>query len=325
MSKRPETLETTLLTIELLRRIPRNSRVSAQTLHMQLHDAGFERDIRSIQRLLKALCDNEEFGIELDDSSKPYGYRWKANAKALAVANLSPHESVLLMMAQKHLRNLLPPQLMRSMDGYFRQAQQNLLLDQHAKPEQEWPCKVRVISTSQPLLPPRIEPAIFEAVSEALYANRWLRLEYRNAQGKQAKAHIMPLGLAQRGQVIYLACRFEGYDNERSIALHRIISAETMTLGFERPNDFNLDKYAGDGGFDFGNGERVKLTFRTDADNAFHLAETPLAEDQKIRSIKAGDVEITATVLDSRLLDTWLNGFGDEIWAVKKVMAGRQE
>lgn len=318
MPKRSDTLETTLLSIELLRRIPRSGKISTQTLHEQLRNAGFERDVRSIQRTLSALCADDRFGIEQDNSSKPYGYRWKPNAPGLAVANLSPQESMLLMMAQEHLRHLLPPRLMKSMEGYFKQAQQNLAHGQHAKLEQEWPRKVRVIATSQPLLPPKIDPVIFEAVSEALYANKWLKLEYRNPGGKQTKAQIMPLGLAQRGPVIYLACRFEGYDNERSLALHRIVSAEAMTLGFERPKDFDLKQYAGDGRFDFGDGKRVKLTFRTDADNALHLAETPLADDQQMRTLKTGDVEITATVLDSILLERWLNGFGEGVWGVKR-------
>ena len=56
MAKRPGTLETTLLAIELLRRIPRSGKVSASELQQQLAEAGFERDLRSIQRLLKSLA-----------------------------------------------------------------------------------------------------------------------------------------------------------------------------------------------------------------------------------------------------------------------------
>ena len=50
MAKRSDTLETVLLAIELLRRIPRGRKVTASELHRQLKDAGFDRDLRTVQR-----------------------------------------------------------------------------------------------------------------------------------------------------------------------------------------------------------------------------------------------------------------------------------
>ena len=87
MAKRSDTLETVLLAVELLRRIPRGRKITASELHQQLKHAGMERELRTIQRQLEML--SEHFEIERDDSSKPYGYRWLEQAKALAVAQ--PH------------------------------------------------------------------------------------------------------------------------------------------------------------------------------------------------------------------------------------------
>ncbi len=47
----------------------------------------------------------------------------------------------------------------------------------------------------------------------------------------------MPLGLAQQGQRMYLVCRFDGYNNERSIAVHRVRKATVSSFGFERPKE----------------------------------------------------------------------------------------
>ena len=185
MAKRSDTLETVLLAIELLRRIPRGRKVTASELHRQLKDAGFDRDLRTVQRQLEML--SEHFEIERDDSSKPYGYRWLERAQALAVPNLTHQESLLLQLAEEHLKNLLPARLMTSLEGFFVQARRNLGPGSSARLEREWPHKIRVVATSQPLLPPKIAPGVFEAVSEALYSNRWLTLDYRNASGKQAK------------------------------------------------------------------------------------------------------------------------------------------
>ena len=45
---RVSALDTVILALELLKRIPRGRRVTAAQLHEQLADQGFQRDLRSI-------------------------------------------------------------------------------------------------------------------------------------------------------------------------------------------------------------------------------------------------------------------------------------
>lgn len=323
MAKRSDTAETTRLIVELLRRIPRSSKVTAGELHRQLKDVGIERDLRTIQRQLEMLSEHLE--IERDDRSKPYGYRWLENATALAVPNLTAQESLLLQLAERHLKNLLPPRLMHSMEGFFNQARRNLGPDSKARLEREWPNKVRVVATSQPLLPPKIAPGVFEAVSDALYSNRWLDVDYQNASGKRVKSDVMPLGLVQQGPRLYLVCRYAGFDNERNLALHRIISARMTTLTFDRPKHFNLKQYDDDGRFGFGDGKRVSLSFRIERDAGMHLLETPLSVDQQVVERKDGALDITATVVDSAMLEWWLNGFGSHVSRVRRKPASDEQ
>ncbi|HDR9492247.1 TPA: WYL domain-containing protein, partial [Burkholderia stabilis] len=172
MAKRPDTLNTTILAIELLRRIPRNRKVTAAELHEQLQHAGLDRDLRTIQRQLETLC--EHFDIECDDRSKPYGYCWKSQSSGLSLPVLSEQEALLLLLAQAYLNRLLPAGVMKSMDGFFEQARRNVGPAVAERPSQQWLQKVRVVSPTQPTLPPRIEDGVFDAVSNALYANLWL-------------------------------------------------------------------------------------------------------------------------------------------------------
>ena len=133
---KPKTLETTLLALALLRRIPRGRKVNSRELREALAAEGFERDERSIQRLLKTLSD--EFGIDRDESSIPYGYRWKDKAANFMLPALSKQESLMLMLAEQHLRPLLPPSVMQSMNGFFEQARANLAPHQNATLEKQW-------------------------------------------------------------------------------------------------------------------------------------------------------------------------------------------
>ena len=316
MSPRAHPLETVHLALELLRRIPRGRKVTATELHEQLKNVGIDRDIRTIQRQLEML--SEHFEIERDDRSKPYGYRWLEYSKGLSVPNLSPQESLLLRLAEDHLRNILPSRLMRSMDGFFQQAKQNLSLGSNAKLEKEWPNKVRVISTTQPLLPPRVAEGVFEAVSEALYGNYWLTLDYQNREGRRAKIDVMPLGLAQQSQRLYLVCRYKGFDNERSLALHRIRSARLSSLRFERPKEFNLARYDDDGRFGYGDGQKIRLSFTITRDAGLEIVECPLSKDQVIEDLDETHYRITATVTDSGILDRWIRSFGDDLSNVER-------
>jgi predicted DNA-binding transcriptional regulator YafY len=317
MAKRPNPLETLLLSIELLRHIPKRGSVTAPQLREQLAAAGFEREPRTIQRLLETLSTSNLHDIECDARTKPYRYRWKEAAKGLSLGGLNAQETLLLTLAEQQLRNLLPAKLMKSMDGFFSQARNQLDEKSSVQRDREWLEKVRVVSTTQPLLPPKISPNVFEQVSDALYGNQWLDLEYKNAQGALSTSRVMPLGLAQQGPRMYLVCRYEGFDNERSLAMHRIVSAIASTLTFERPKDFSLKKYDDEGRFGLGFGQKIRLIFEIDKDAGLHIVECPLSLDQKVLE-REDTFEITATVVDTDMLDWWLKGFGENVTRVEK-------
>ena len=100
----------------------------------------------------------------------------------------------MLALAEQQLKQLLPPRLMKSMAAFFSQAKNQLDEQPTARQEREWLKKVRVVSTSQPLLPPMVDEQVFEQVCNALYGDQWLTVEYHNAAGEEKKSRVMPLG-----------------------------------------------------------------------------------------------------------------------------------
>ena len=320
MALRNDSLDTALLLMEILKRIPRKYRVTAAELQKQLAAHGYDRNIRTIQRHLDTL--SVAFGLERDERSKPFGYRWMDQAQALSLPGLTAQESLLLQLAQAHLQLLLPPKLMRSMEPYFEQAGRNLNVgalpgDAGARSARQWLRKVRVVPTSQPLLPPKIAPEVFEEVTTALQDNRWLQVQYRNAAHEEHDACVMPLGLVQQGTSLYLVCRFKGYDNERNLALHRMHTAEALLENFTYPDNFDLARYEAAGRFGYGNDERIQLRFCITKTAGLHLTEARLSEDQQVQE-HAEHYSIEATVVDSAMLTWWLRGFGDEVWDISR-------
>lgn len=316
MAKRSSKSESLALSYELLRRIPKSYSVTPQELHQQLLDAGIERSVRTVQRNLEMLCLQHD--IICDDRSKPYGYRWDKNSKSnesLSLPSLSSSEALLLTLAQQYLNNLLPANLTSSLNGFFQEAKYQLNPITENNKEREWLKKVAVVSETQPLFPPKLDEEVFKSVSEALYHNRLLDIYYYNAKQENKSATVMPLALAQQGPRLYLVCRFHGYDNERSVAVHRIMKATVSTFSFERPEDFKLSQYDADARFGFGEGEKCQVTFCITRQAGFHLTETPLSEDQQIEEYD-DHYKVTATSVKSKQLKDWLGGFGDRVWSV---------
>lgn len=312
MKEREKALDTLRLIIAMMRRIPRVGSITAIMLQEQLAAEGLERDVRTIQRQLEALSADPDLGIERDNRSKPYGYKWTKDARGFSVMSLTPQEALLLRLAEQQLKSLLPAKLMKSMDGFFGHAHRQLADMAPTEREREWLNKVRVVSTSQPLLPPKIAPGVFEQVSNALYGNLWLEVNYQSGAGKQTKSRVMPLGLAQQGQRMYLVCRFDGHSDERCLALHRLRRAEASTLSFERPKDFNLQQFDEAGRFGWGTGQRIQLVFWASKGLGANLIETPLAPDQMHEEMEGG-YRVSASVVDSMLLRQWLRGHGKNV------------
>lgn len=315
MPQRPAGLETLQLALQLLRNIPRSRFVTSRDMQERLAAKGIERDLRTVQRQLDMLA--EAFDIERDMRSKPYGYKWKPRAQALSLPGLSASESLLFALGQAHLAHLLPARAAREMRGFFEQAEDNLRRVEFndGKPavsrERAWLKKVRVVPVTQPLLPPKIRDGVFDAVSNALFNDHWLAVDYVNASGKRVRAHVMPLGLAQQGVRLFVVCRFEGYDEERALALHRIQSARETDEAFVRPADFDLERFDNEGRFGFGEGKRIRVRLAVSDALRLILEETPLAEDQIIRRTRGKNI-VTATVVESQQWYRWLRGQGEE-------------
>ena len=71
-NSRGASVETALIILEILRLLPRRRFTTATHVWNALTATGYERDMRSVQRLLEQLCDH--FPIERDTRGKPYGY-----------------------------------------------------------------------------------------------------------------------------------------------------------------------------------------------------------------------------------------------------------
>jgi predicted DNA-binding transcriptional regulator YafY len=305
----PQALAHCFLILDILKRIPRRSYTSSTHLAEQLESAGYVLTRRTLQRWLDAIV--QQYPIECDTRSKPFGYRWMDTAQGLNLPLLTATEALLLQLARSELGQLLPASALKSLAPLFDSAHRRLNTSVSAPEEKRWLQKVRRIPESLPLQAPRISTSVFETVSEALYHECSLHLHYRNARSKLREATVYPLAMVQQANRLYLVCRFDGYDNERILALPRIKQAR-LDAAFTYPTDFKLDAYIQAGHFGILRGPLVRLTFHINQAEGRHLMESPLSADQTQEEDESG-YRITATLPETELLHRWLRSWGNAI------------
>lgn len=307
MSKRSSNLEAVRLSLEILKRISRYREITSTELKNQLAEAGINRDIRTIQRTLNFLVGN--FSIECSEG-KPRRYKWKAKAEGLLIPSLGENEALMLALAERHLQTLLPQSSLPSLDSVLHSA--NSLLEEKKGSHGAWIDKVRNAYPTPVLIPPRIEDEVLEEVSKCLFENLKLRVKYQNRLGEVREHFVMPMGLVNRAQVLYLIVMYDDLKTPYRLAIHRMKSAKAMTIKFEPPESFDIDKCIETYGFSPGHLEPVKLEFFIKENVGMHLTESKLSEDQTWET-SDDEFHIKATVRDSVELRHWLRGFGNDI------------
>lgn len=308
MSFTPETLLRHWQTLRLIPRYP--FKVYAGALCQRLNREGYAVGKRTVERDLQSL--SRIFPLVVDERSKPYGWSWGRDAPSFDLPGLSSSEALTLLMAREHLRPVMPASTLVQLDPYFKQAEQKLSALAGHSALTAWPEKVCIIPPSQPLIPPQVDDLVLATLQEALLQDRQCQIVYQSREsGEPDDYPIHPLGLVQRGVVLYLVCTIKAYPDIRILALHRVKTATLLADVLSRPKGFDLKTYLATGALGWGSGDVVRLEVLFSPEIGKHLKETPLAHDQTLTVRDDGRFHITATVPDNQQLRWWLLGFGD--------------
>ena len=297
---------------ELLKQLPtRGAGKSAKEISDALAEAGFTVSKRQVERDLLDL--QEVFGLECNDASIPYGWRWGASPVDLPSVTLA--EALSLQIVEETLKPLLPASVLRTVQPRFAQAKAKLAALAEQNKTASWADKVSSVPPSLPMLPPVVDEEVLETVQTALLDGEQIEVRYQAFSDEAKELRLHPLGLVVRGAATYLVATAFGYNDVRLYALHRFQSAERSFEPVEKPKGFKLDQYVDEGGLQFGNGQVLKLVARIDESLAKHLTETPLSANQKIRPVDGG-FELSASVVDSWQLHWWILSQGGAIEVV---------
>lgn len=298
--------------LAMLGQIPRQPRkTTVAELHAKLSGLGFVTSQRTIERDLHKLA---RFGLTCDQG-RPAGWSWLRSAHPGALAPMGIDNALALMLVQRYLAAVLPPQLLATMERQFEQARRALELQQGAPPGR-WSSRVAVLGEGPPLQPPAVDPDVFAAIGEALLSGRQLQLTYRAIGGAGSRRHVLhPLGLVHRAGTSYLVATAGEYETPHNFALQRMSEPQVLAHPAREPDGFSLDAYVnGERAFEWPRGETVVLELAANEWLARHLEERRLSDDQVIAADgPPGRFHVRATVAATEQLWWWLRSLGPAV------------
>jgi len=295
----------------MLRSLPRYpNRISTPQLKARLRDLGHDVNIRTIQRDLDGL--SALFPLNSEREGQTNYWFWSEAGSALEIPAMNVPTALTLFLAKDYLRPLLPDVVLKPLEGYFKRAEEILSATRFA----DWRQKVRLIDRGPALMPADIDIDVREIVYKALLENQQFECDYHAKGTDSAKSFVVhPLGLVIRQGVFYLVGTLWQYDDLRHLALHRMSNPRLLDQAVNRPIDFDLTEYIQDqSSFAYPySPELLSIKVLFDSHVADHLYETPLAENQSMKLMDDGRIELSAHVPDTSELRWWLLAFGAQV------------
>lgn len=310
----PAVLARQITMLGLIPRLP--GKTTAVALKDKLETAGFDVDLRSIQRDLQKL--QGPMGLARD-AGKPAGWSYGRNTKPLVLPVLDAPSALTLNMIEQYLLPLLPTSLLDFWQPQFDEARRILDRGKFGK----WRQRVAMLPPGPARLPVVIPDGVVEVVHGALLDGVQFEADYRAVGVKAERYTFNPLGLVYREGVTYLVATREGSDHIPLFALHRMKNPVRTERPLHEPDGFDLRRYIeSERQFDWPVGPKIKLKLRLGRGVQSFFEERPLSRDQQVKPTKDNDgVHLTAIVQDTMSLRWWLMSFGAsvEVLAPKSV------
>lgn len=295
--------DTSLRYLHMLQLIPRHpNSVSTVDLQSKLSDAGYEINLRSIQRDLEKL--SASFPLYCDDNVRPFKWSFSSDAAVNFFPKLDIPSAIAFELARAYLKPLLPPTILAHLEPHFKEAQS--VLNRNGNPISHWPEKIRFISRGLIGKRPEINPEHMETFTEAILKGEMCQAVYQARTWSNAKEiTIKPLGLVFRDPNTYVIAKFENKNNPSQLALHRFHSVSKLEQSFNEK--FDIDAFINsDEMHILLSKQKLPILLKCNKPAMNHLLETPIDTEQRILEEDATSFLLSAVLSDTSDLRWWL-------------------
>ena len=308
--------------IFLLKNIPTSPKViSTRKLHeLVLNELGDELSYKTIERdVSKHLSLIFPIISIRSPATSQRGWCFEKNHINQSLPGMTAEAALTLLMAEKHINQLLPNNVIEHIAPHIAEAKQTLETF-NANGLNTWLNKVRIIPNS-PLMPTPLSNENIEIIYTALLKNQVIEATYK---GKPERI-VKPLGLIQRGSQFYLITTFFDFEDIRITALQRYNKLALLDETFAPNKTFNLDAYIKSGEMAWPCDGKGLVKLKLEVSDVCHsyLNEFKLSDCQSSAAIKNARGVFThnvkAQVLDTHELRHWILSQGTAVKVVAPV------
>ena len=262
-----------------------------------------ERDMSYLSSSYKIYC---------DESVRPFEWWWDSD-DSIDIPGMGRNSALTFNLAKQYLDPLLPQNTLKHLQPKFRQSKK-ILSGKGREKEKNWIDKIRVVPRLLEQIPAKISTQVQEAVYQALYEERMLKITYHAVLSEKISTRrIHPLALLYRGLTTELLACEENDDQVKRFILNRINKATVLIQSIKKPEKFNLDNFIQeDLGFP-GSCKEIKFKARLTNFACTNVIEMPLSKFQKIEKINDDEIIVTADVRDTVDLTHWIFSLGSHI------------
>lgn len=288
--------------------------ISTERLQEKLSTAGFEVDLRTVQRNLKDLVESGEFGLASEKKGRDSA-RWYylGGAPITIFPSMDDHTALAFRMADAFLKSLMPSETVKALRPFVEEAGRHLSKRRQAAAG-KWQDKIHVFPQGMRRQAPSIRPEVRETVYRALLEDKPLRLLHLSRGKHEASEFVIsPLGLVIRDYLIYLYGLTREKKQVLSFALNRTQSAEILEDAvFEKPAGFILAEHEHLVSMPIKGSPRLDLKLRIGSNAAYSLRECPLASRQTLIDDpnNPGGGILSAMVPNTVELRQWIRSLG---------------
>jgi predicted DNA-binding transcriptional regulator YafY len=160
-----------------------------------------------------------------------------------------------------------------------------------------------------------IDNEIFVKITEALFSDKKIKALYVNREDEESEREMAPLGLVNRGNIIYLLVTFWKGSQVVPLPLSRFISLDILDKPLLKPDNFSLHDLLKNGGiFNVHKGEIEEIQLSISDFLLVHFKERPPGSDFQILSIVDNNKNIVSfnEVISDEFI-WWLRAMGPNV------------
>lgn len=250
----------------------------------------------------------DRLGLPIEYHSSRFGFHYTAPVDAFPTMQISEGELVALLVAEKALQQHRGTPFEKPLLAALRKLERSLP-DTVSLNLRDWDQTISFRNSTEPME----DVPLIGALAKAAAGREELRILYRKPGSKVAVPRVVhPLHVANVNGEWYLFAHDTDRGGIRTFAGTRVVGSEPTGRSFERPADFDIDRYLGDSFGIFSREGDFDVVVRFTPGVAGYIREKRWHPSQSLADLPDGGVELRLHLGSLVEVQRWILGWGPD-------------